>query len=70
MFLLRREYYDPNDKPGMAELIIAKNRHGAVGSIHLTFRKEYAQFANYTPVKYNPIELDAEAEKAFSHFSP
>ncbi len=28
MFLLRREYYDPNDKPGMAELIVAKNRHG------------------------------------------
>lgn len=54
MFLLRREYYDPTDKPGMAELIIAKNRHGSVGSVHLTFRKEIAQFANYTPVKYDP----------------
>ncbi|MCE5318014.1 MAG: replicative DNA helicase [Parachlamydia sp.] len=56
MFLLRREYYDPNDKPGMAELIIGKNRHGAVGSVHLTFRKEIAQFANYTPIKYNAPE--------------
>jgi len=53
MFLLRREYYDPTDKPGMAELIIAKNRHGSVGSVHLTFRKEIAQLANYTPVKYD-----------------
>src|SRR3989337_1552813 len=32
MFLLRREYYDPYDKPGLSELIIAKNGHGAVGS--------------------------------------
>lgn len=49
MFLLRREYYDPNDKPGMAELIVGKNRHGAVGSISLTYRKEIGQFANYAP---------------------
>lgn len=47
MFLLRREYYDPMDKPGMAELIIGKNRHGGIGSINLTFRKEIAQFASY-----------------------
>lgn len=52
MFLLRREYYDPHDKPGMAELIVAKNRHGGVGSVNLTFRKEIAQFANYTAIKY------------------
>lgn len=51
MFLLRREYYDPMDKPGMAELIIGKNRHGGVGSVNLTYRKEIAQFANYTPVQ-------------------
>jgi replicative DNA helicase len=51
MFLLRREYYDPNDKPGMAELIIAKNRHGAVGCINMMYRKELAQFINYTPVR-------------------
>lgn len=65
MFLLRREYYDPMDKPGMAELIIGKNRHGAVGSINLTYRKEIAQFANYTPLKYsgNPVN-----EEAFSQF--
>ncbi|NGX43209.1 MAG: Replicative DNA helicase [Chlamydiae bacterium] len=47
MFLLRREYYDPMDKPGLAELIVAKNRHGGIGDIKLTFRKEIAQFANY-----------------------
>lgn len=65
MFLLRREYYDPNDKPGMAEIIVAKNRHGAVGNINLTYRKELAQFANYTPIRSGyPVE---EGEREFSH---
>lgn len=58
MFLLRREYYDPHDKPGMAELIVAKNRHGGVGSVNLTFRKEIAQFANYTPIKYGAHQME------------
>ncbi len=64
MFLLRREYYDPYDKPGQAELIVAKNRHGGVGSVYLTFRKELAQFANFTPAN-----LKAN-EEAFAAFSP
>ena len=66
MFLLRREYYDQNDKPGEAELIVAKNRHGGVGNIKLTFRKEYAQFANYTPIRQG----NAETDLAFNQFSP
>jgi replicative DNA helicase len=71
MFLLRREYYDPNDKPGMAELIVAKNRHGGIGTVNLTFRKEIAQFANYTPMKYNgSTPVDEEAEREFSQFAP
>jgi replicative DNA helicase len=54
MFLLRREYYDPMDKPGMAEIIVCKNRHGAIGNINLVYRKEIAQFGNYTGMKYDP----------------
>lgn len=56
-FLLRREYYDPYDKPNHAELIIAKNRHGSIGSVNLTFRKELAQFANYTPINESNEEM-------------
>lgn len=68
MFLLRREYYDANDKPGMAELIVAKNRHGAIGTVNLTYRKEIVQFANYTPIEYHSSEaVDSEA---FSDFMP
>lgn len=69
MFLLRREYYDPLDKPGMAELIVAKNRHGGVGSVHLTYRKEVVQFNNYSPEKLNLANLNVNDE-AFDAFSP
>jgi replicative DNA helicase len=66
MFLLRREYYDPYDKPGHAEIIVAKNRHGQVGSIEMTYRKEFTQFANYTSAKAEHAAL----HDAFSAFSP
>lgn len=66
MFLLRREYYDENDKPGEAELIVAKNRHGSIGNVKLTFRKEYAQFVNYSPMKHDKAEVDME-EASFSY---
>ncbi|MBX9744464.1 MAG: replicative DNA helicase [Chlamydiales bacterium] len=69
MFLFRREYYDKADKPGLAELIISKNRHGAVGDINLTFRKELAQFANYTPMQM-PSTFTKSNKDAFSAFSP
>jgi replicative DNA helicase len=52
MFLLRREYYDPYDRPGQAELIVAKNRHGSTGNITLTYRKELAQFANFSQQQF------------------
>lgn len=68
LFLLRREYYDPYDKPGMAELIVAKNRHGAVGSVNLTFRKELAQFANYSGGNLRSGSDDNQ--EAFAAFQP
>lgn len=69
-FLFRRDYYDQYDKPGMAELIVAKNRHGNIGNIDLTFRKEFGQFANYTPLKKGSFEKKDAEEDAFSAFNP
>lgn len=69
MFLLRREYYDPYDKPGLAELIVAKNRHGAVGSVNMTYRKEVAQFANYSPMHASAAKTE-DNDEAFAAFSP
>jgi replicative DNA helicase len=70
IFLFRREYYDSQDKPGMAELIVAKNRHGPVGTIPLTYRKEIGQFANYAAMQLPKMAIDPAVEEEFSRFSP
>lgn len=67
MFLVRQEYYDPQNKPGMAELNIAKNRHGEIGTVSLFYRKEIVKFENYTGIKYTPAEEEA-VQSAFGAF--
>lgn len=69
MFLLRREYYDAHDKPGMAELIIAKNRYGERGSINLVFRKDTLSFSDYVKIAWDDMDNEA-VQKAFSPFMP
>ncbi len=44
MLLYREEYYDPQKNPGVAEVIIAKQRNGPVGTVSLTFLKEFMRF--------------------------
>lgn len=47
MLLLREEYYNPTEEnKGIAEIIIAKQRNGPVGSVKLVFVREYARFDN------------------------
>lgn len=47
VLLLREEYYNPTpDNQGLAEIIIAKQRNGPVGSVSLTFIKEFTRFEN------------------------
>lgn len=48
MFIYRDEYYYPDktEKPGTAEIIVGKNRHGATGHTELGFVKEYTLFRN------------------------
>jgi replicative DNA helicase len=47
MLLFREEYYNPNDSnKGVAEVIIAKQRNGPVGSQSLMFLSEYTRFEN------------------------
>jgi len=53
MFLHRPEAYDPADKPGLAELIVAKHRNGPTGIVPLTWRKECMRFENFSGV-YEP----------------
>ena len=53
-FIFREEYYDhESERAGIADIIIAKHRNGAIGDVELTFAKEYPKFLNYTsPDRY------------------
>jgi replicative DNA helicase len=56
MFLYRDDYYEKEDsqRPGEADLIIAKHRNGATGDVVLTFQKEYPKFMNYAAERFAP----------------
>ncbi|MBA3995409.1 MAG: replicative DNA helicase [Cyanobacteria bacterium DS2.3.42] len=47
MFIYRDEYYNPeSDKRGEAEIIIAKQRNGPVGTVDLLFQSSVTKFLN------------------------
>jgi replicative DNA helicase len=50
LLLHRPEYYDANDQPGVAELIVAKNRNGRTDTVKLTFLKNLTRFENLAAV--------------------
>jgi len=50
MFIYRDDYYNKESKePGVAEIIIAKQRNGPVGDLKLTFLKPLTRFDNLAP---------------------
>jgi replicative DNA helicase len=47
MFIYRDDYYDKESKePGVAEILIAKQRCGPVGTVKLAWLKDHARFAS------------------------
>ena len=47
MFIYRDDYYNKDtDKKGIAEIIIAKQRNGPVGTIELAWLADYTKFGN------------------------
>lgn len=56
MFIYRDEVYNPDepDNKGRAEVIIGKQRQGAIGKVNLTFTGKYTRFDNYMPDVYAP----------------
>jgi replicative DNA helicase len=46
MFLFRPEYYKSDERPGIAELHVAKHRNGPTGMIELKFRRDHTRFYN------------------------
>ncbi|MBQ8305888.1 MAG: replicative DNA helicase [Blautia sp.] len=47
MFIYRDDYYHKDsEKPGVAEIIIAKQRNGPIGTVELAWLPRYTQFVN------------------------
>ncbi|MDD5593108.1 MAG: replicative DNA helicase [Candidatus Margulisbacteria bacterium] len=47
MFIHREDYYNPqSDRGNIAEIMIAKQRNGPIGTVELVFRKEIAKFCS------------------------
>ena len=45
MFIYREDYYqEDSDKQNIADVLVAKHRHGSTGTVSLYFRKELTQF--------------------------
>jgi replicative DNA helicase len=48
MFIYRDEYYNrESEREGIADLIVAKHRNGALGTVELAFQKEFPRFMSY-----------------------
>ena len=73
-FIHRPEYYginqDENGMPtaGMAEIIIAKHRNGAVCDVNLRFLKEQARFADMDDSMLPPAQA-AESQQAYDDYA-
>jgi replicative DNA helicase len=76
MFVYRPEYYfshqdktDPKyqDVVGKAEIIVAKQRNGPTGTVHLAFLKDFARFENMTQ---RPEGLPDDVEPIGPHGLP
>jgi replicative DNA helicase len=48
MFIYRDEYYhEDSEREGLADVIIAKHRNGGLGTVELSFQKEFPRFLSY-----------------------
>ena len=54
LFIYRDEVYnEDSDQGNKAEIIIGKQRNGPIGTVNLTFLKEYTRFENFANDGYS-----------------
>jgi len=61
MLLARPDFYDVNDHPGQATIIVGKQRNGPTGEVSLTFLKDYTRFEPFRGAK----ETDSRDNESF-----
>ena len=60
-FIYRPDYYDlaePDDPKGMTEIIIAKHRNGALGTVKLKFTDKFAKFSDLDIPEFSDLPGD------------
>ena len=63
-FIYRDEYYNKeSERPGEADLVIAKHRNGPIGTVPLAFQDQFPKFVNLASPQYGGAE-DAHGEAA------
>ncbi|MGI8726182.1 MAG: replicative DNA helicase [Solirubrobacterales bacterium] len=62
-FIYRDEYYykGESERPGVADLVIAKHRNGPIGNVALAFQEQYPRFINLAPEEYASYESQGQA---------
>lgn len=64
ILLHRPEYFDPNDQPGIAEVIVAKNRNGATGTAKVGWSPSLTRFEDLTAMAALPPDAVPPAPRA------
>jgi replicative DNA helicase len=58
LFLYRDEIYNKEAKKGLSEIIIAKQRNGPTGNVHLSFLSNCTRFMNMAGREFHDLEED------------
>lgn len=73
LFIYRPEYYgylqdeEGNNTEGMAEIIIAKHRNGAVGNVKLKYIGEYVKFGDWDSFNYPSVTSQLNPSTEFEN---
>ncbi len=64
-FIYRDEYYNnETERPGEADLVIAKHRNGPIGTVRLAFQAQFPKFVNLASSEYAGADEQPRGEAA------